>query len=104
MSRPKEIPITCPVCGRDKDLSLQINVTAASVRLPVKDGKPIPAFELLYENPLAGDETLIRYSDADRDTRLVLFTDDMQVFIHCPKCEAIHELPRGMSAKCKDVE
>lgn len=104
MPRRKEVLITCPVCGREKDLSLCINVTCASVRMPVVKGKPAPAFEILHEKPMAGDETLIRYSCTESLTRLILHTDDMEVLINCPQCDKVHPMPRKMSARCSDVE
>lgn len=104
MPRRKEVLITCPKCGRKKDLSLLITVTAASVRLPVVDGKPAPAFELLHERPFAGDETLLRYSDADTETRVILYADDAEILINCPQCEAVYPMPRGMNARCNAAE
>lgn len=103
MPRRKEVLITCPKCGREKDLSLHITVNCASIRIPVVNGKPAPEFELLREKPLAGDETLIRYSDVKSQTRVIFYTDGMEVLVNCPQCEEIHTLPRGMSAKCNDV-
>ena len=96
--------IRCPKCGREKGLSLHVSVQFASVRIPVTDqGRPKPCFELLRETPMASDQTLLRYSDTDGQTRITLHREDAEILINCPQCQKMHILPEGTDIECNDV-
>ncbi len=103
MSDINDTYIKCPKCGREKGLSLRMSVQFVSVTIPVTDGKPDPAYELLLEPLLATDKTLLRYSDVDRKSRFVFHRENMETLIKCPQCKQLHTLPKGIKIKCNDA-
>ena len=103
MTKTKYPFIKCPECGRDKDLSLHVSVSYASVRIPVVKGQPSPAYEILRDQPIASDKVFMRLSDAQGETRITLHQDDMTLLVHCPYCKKMLDLPKGMFP-CSDAE
>lgn len=105
--------IKCPECGYEKGLSLHITIQEASFRIPIEKGKPVPAYELLFEIPIESDlffsdtpielPPLAKYSDAKGTTRIVLFQNNMEILINCPMCKEVHALPKGTNIKCNVV-
>lgn len=96
-------PIKCPVCGKEKNLSLYILVESASIRIPIVKTVPKPCFEVLLEKPLASNETLVNYSDVSGETRITLHKDGMKILVNCPWCDKMHTLPEGTDIKCNDA-
>jgi hypothetical protein len=100
----KDKQIECPGNPEHEDLSLHLTTQATFMRIPIKNGKPVPADILMRDVQLAGDSALVRYSDIERDTRITLSTEKLAVLIHCPSCKKMYDLPKGVSISCKDVD
>jgi len=96
--------ITCPNCGRGKNLSLHIS-TDVTVRVPVEKGLAVIASEILSKpRPASRENLLIKYSDVNEETRVSIYLDEAEIQIHCPICKAMFTMPKGIKIKCNDVK
>ncbi len=100
----KNPKMECPCNADHKDLSLHITTQLTFIRIPIVNGKIIPADNLLRDVQLAGDTYLIRYSDVKSETKVAVSKEEMIAYIYCPRCEKMYDLPKEANISCKDVD
>lgn len=113
----KRNEISCPQCNSNERLSLTIDVEG-TLRVPAYEGKIVPAFEILANSQtfllkpveettqleLFDDELpelyqttnlLVRYSDIENATSIVLYKDEARARLYCPRCSKVFRLDKA---------
>lgn len=85
--------IRCPQCFTENKLAVYLTV-AATVRLPIVKGNPITDYEVLWERPIPGIESFLKFSSTNGQTRITVHKDEIEANIHCSVCNKVFRLDR----------
>lgn len=90
--------ICCPKCGTSEGLTLYVEAFAEMTVSEYKKGNHLPD-GFFRDVQVAGDKTLVRYSDKKGAARLVFFNEEETALsVYCPNCDKVYTIEVNVDA------